>query len=374
MNEKAPDTPPRQHGGRHLWEINAVREGFILAAFILILWSLWYLRPIVLPILVSFGLAYIVDPIVTRIRQRLAIPRGVLAVAVLVILAVVCFGFGAWAWPHVVEQVSALVDRLPSYLGSVSDRFGIDVDKMRNQIASGLKLNPQDAIQGLANGSARVFGFVGSVVGTMTYFVMAVFLMVTMFVFLSSRFDRLWKVKKLLPESKRELFCKLVRGVDQACSGYVRGQLVVAIFTTTGFCIGFWLADVPYWFVVSIIGGVLSLIPYGQCSGWLLAIALKYLESTAAQGGPSGSILSVILLPSLVYAITQSTETWLITPLVQARATRLHPVTIILVLLTGGFVAGIVGLVLAIPVTASLKVVYRELDVSGLLEEGDSQS
>ncbi|MGD2108538.1 MAG: AI-2E family transporter [Phycisphaerae bacterium] len=348
-------------GGPHLWEIRAVREGFFIIAIGVALWCLWYLRPIVAPLLVAFTLAYAVDPVITTVHRRLGVPRVGVAVAVLFMCVALGLALGAWALPHVVDQAGELLERIPSYLDTVSNRYGIQADRLRDQLASKVTANPQDSIQRFAAGSAHLFGFVGSVVGTTTYLAVASVLVVVMFVYLSARFDHLAEVKRLIPPANREMFSKLIQGVDEAFSGYIRGQLVVAVFTSIGFCVGFWLVDVPYWFVVSLIGGVLSLIPYGQCSGWLLAITLKYLETVSAQGDVSFSFTSVFLLPTVVYGITQSSETWLITPLVQGQATRLHPVTIILALLIGGFAAGILGLVLAIPVTASLKFAYREI-------------
>jgi predicted PurR-regulated permease PerM len=214
-------------------------------------------------------------------------------------------------------------------------------------------------VRGTVQGAGHLAGVLGGMVGTLGQLVLTVVLVPILFVVFATYFDRLARIRQFLPPTHRERIWGLLKKVDAAFSGYVRGQLVVALFTTTGFCIGFYLADVPYWFVVSLIGGTLSLVPYGQCSGWLLAILLK--SADALTGAVAFSWFGVFIAPTLVYLVTQSMETWVITPLAQGEATNLHPVSVLVALIIGGAIAGIIGLILAVPVTASARTLFSEL-------------
>lgn len=360
---------------RHLWQFAAVRDLAMILGVVLVLAALYGLRFILAPIALAFALAYVVDPAVLFVHRR----TGASRVGVSLILLLIFFGlvtaFAIWLVPELIAQLDALVRRLPDYGQMILARQNDLLDWASTQPTSRAttqnaadpttaaemfnRTNPQQVIEALVTGTGRAFGFVGTVVSTATYLTVAAILILVFFVFFVARFDRLDDIKKFFPASRRERIWELLGHVNKAFSAYVRGQFVVAIFTTTGFCVGFWLVGVPYWFVVSLVGGALSLIPYGQMSGWLLAILFKYVESQT--GDATFSWVGVLLAPSVVYAITQSMETWVITPWVQGEAANLHPIIVIIVLIVGGSVAGILGLILAIPLTASARMLYHEV-------------
>lgn len=366
--------PDRPLADRHLWQIRPFRDVMWVLLVVLVLGAAYLMRAILAPIAVAFALAYAVDPVVRALRDRLRIPRAVSAVSFLIVSILGLALFLVWLLPTVVDQADRLASRLPEYVNALGGEQGL-AWLFGESSASGSTTRPatqptaaqrlwrqvdqQALIDNTITGVGRLFGFVGDVVGTTTYLGVAFILIVVLFVFFTARFDALAAIRSYLPASRRDYIWELLGKINGAFAGYVRGQLIVAVFTFTGFCIGFSIAGVPYWFLVSLVGGVLSLIPYGQMSGWLLAIAMKYLEVQA--GDAAFTWFSVLIAPSLVYAVTQSMETWVVTPWVQSESVNLHPVTIILVLLIGGTLAGIVGLILAIPVTASVQILFNEL-------------
>lgn len=364
------DSPPA--ADRHLWQIRPLREAAWLALAALILWVLYLLRMILAPILVAFALAYVVDPAVRLAQKRYGVPRGVSAAALLLLAVLLGLASVVWVSPVLVEQSERLVDRIPHYWESLQVRAA----ELRTGDPNDPNAAPAPTTQHVADriiartdwqqlgdsfvtGASRAFGFVGTIVSAGAYLAMAFILIIVLFVYFVATLDRVEGVKRYFPASRRDHIWELLIKIDHAFSGYVRGQFVVAIFTTTGFCIGFWLTDVPYWFIVSLIGGALSLIPYGQMSGWALAIALKYLDTQT--GDATFSWLGILVAPSIVYACTQTMETWIITPWVQSESVNLHPVTIIVALLVGGAIAGVIGLILAIPATASARMLFNEL-------------
>jgi len=118
---------------------------------------------------------------------------------------------------------------------------------------------------------------------------------------------------------------------------------------------------VPYWFLLGIGTGVLSLIPYAATLGWPMAVFMKYLEVSTSQSLASVDWMAVAFWPSLVYGVVQILEGWVLTPWIQRQSTDLSAVTILLVVLIGGALAGVYGLIVAIPLTACLKILLKEL-------------
>ena len=365
-----PTREPVPSPDRHLWQWAAVRDVAVVVGVVAGLGLLYLLRALIAPVVVGFALAYVVDPVARWAQRRLRLSRTAFAVILVVSVLGGALVASGWLLPELIEQTAALVDRLPDYSQSLFaglDEAGSQIEAesdgeptpLQNAKEFYQSTDPQQVADALLTGVGRLFGFAGTIISTATYLVVATLLILIFFVWFVARFDRLAAVKQWLPASRRDYVWTLLGKVDDAFSAYVRGQFIVAAFTTIGFCAGFWVTGVPYWFVVSLVGGVLSLVPYGQMSGWALAILLKYLE--AQTGDATLSWASIVIAPSVVYAVTQSMETWVITPWVQSESVRLHPVLIIVALLVGGSLAGIVGLILAIPLTASGRMLYQEL-------------
>jgi len=92
-----------------------------------------------------------------------------------------------------------------------------------------------------------------------------------------------------------------------------------------------------------------------------MAVFMKYLEVSTSQSLASVDWMAVAFWPSLVYGVVQILEGWVLTPWIQRQSTDLSAVTILLVVLIGGALAGVYGLIVAIPLTACLKILLKEL-------------
>jgi len=115
--------------------------------------------------------------------------------------------------------------------------------------------------------------------------------------------------------------------------------------------------------MVSLIGGAFSIIPYGQMSGFVLAVGAKLLDAQATGADfASGAVwLDALLGPAIVYALMQSLQTFVVTPWVQGSHTRMHPLLVFASVVAGGSVGGLIGVFLAIPIAASGKILLGEV-------------
>jgi predicted PurR-regulated permease PerM len=124
--------------------------------------------------------------------------------------------------------------------------------------------------------------------------------------------------------------------------------------------VGWALTGVRYWFILGLITGVLTIIPYASLVGWPLAILLKYLDGFSS-GADGFDMMTVVVWPSVAYLVVQFIESWLLTPWVQSQSMEMSAVTVLIVVFIGGALGGFYGLLLAIPVAACLKILLQEL-------------
>jgi predicted PurR-regulated permease PerM len=365
-------------GDTGIWDRRVVRELSALLCVVVLVYVAYRIRATLAPIGLAFLLSYAVEPAVRYLRDHYRVPRGASAAISLVIFIAGVAAFWVWAGPKFAEQTNALFDKLPDYAEVLRDHLGIEagnVDEFIESLKDRESGDVQRAVQ-LSNlfvaGAQRMFGFVGTIAAGTLYAVIGVFLVIVFF-FLFVTYRGWGKhLEWLAPASRRESIRKVLGYMDRALGAYVRGQLLVALFTFTGFSVGFFLVDVPYWFVVALIGGLASLIPYGQVLGPVVAITLKLLESQV--GETAFSWWGVLLAPLVVYGITQSLESWVITPIVQGEINKLHPAVIITVLILGGSIAGVAGLILAIPVAATVRASLQEFVLDKNQNDADRAS
>ena len=267
------------------------------------------------------------------------------------LLFVLLFGIGAvligQLGPIVEEQVVILAQKAPTYLESLAQRYNVNLENPRKHlqdVASTLKMNAMSLIKVALTGTSQAFGFVGSIVSETTYFLISFVLIPVYFFFFVWNFPALLStVKKYLPSSRRERILHMVQRMDHAIGNFFRGRLVIALMMGTLLSIGWLIADVPYWFLLGIGTGLLSIIPYGATLSWPLAVLLKYLDMTTGSGSSGFDWAAVVMWPSVVYGVVQLLGGWILTPWIQSQSTELSGVTILIVVFIGGAVGGLYG-------------------------------
>lgn len=147
--------------------------------------------------------------------------------------------------------------------------------------------------------------------------------------------------------------------MDRSVAAFVRGRLVQAAVMGAILSIGWLLAGVPYWLLLGMGCGLLNLVPYAAVVGCLAAVAMACVHALA---GPEAVFTwGVVIWPTVVYVAAQLIDGWIVEPLVQGKATDLDPLTVLLVVLIGGALAGLLGMLLAIPAAACVKILAREV-------------
>jgi predicted PurR-regulated permease PerM len=353
--------------GPRLWQIRAVQDLVLLAALIGTAVFLVRIQGAVIPILIAFVLAYVLEPVIGWMETKLGWRRLYVVLGLILLLLAVVSAFLVFLAPLLSKELGRLASRIPDYIGVLREEYGIDfpqAEHVARRVAQGSPKDLTDGLRSLFGEAGRLITTVTSILGTTLSIAMALILTLIVFGFLAVRFPSLPSLKQFLPQSRREQLWHRMGQVESVFAGFFRGQILVALFTFTVFSIGFSIARVPYWFVAASLGGTFSIVPYGQAVGWIAAVSLNFFEAQASDANLS--LTTILLGPSIVYAIMQSLETFVITPIVQGSSTRLHPIAVLLSVVAGGSLGGIIGVFFAIPVAATLKILFVEVFVPRL--------
>jgi predicted PurR-regulated permease PerM len=224
-------------------------------------------------------------------------------------------------------------------------------------------------------GAMQVAGFLGGFLGGLVQLVIFTFIAVFCFFFFSTAFPSVKAyVHSFIPAVKRERTLELIGKMDLAISGFVRGRLLTCSVMSVIYATGWTIMGVPHAVLLGLCTGVLGLIPYFSAIGLPMAWLLLAMSLTGAQdrtgwyfteaaAGATAAIIwwKVLVFPWVVNFVAQTTEDYVLNPMIQGKATNLHPAVILLACIAGGALAGIYGMILAIPVTACGKIMLDEV-------------
>jgi predicted PurR-regulated permease PerM len=337
------------------WGLRAWSLVGMFAVGYLMLMLLNYVSVLLVPLLVAAIVVYLLNPIVAGLHAR-GLPRVLgTALAYLTVLGLLVGGAAWMVVPVLVEQVTAAVAALPTDLAGAEeraqamvDRFGIDYDVDVEQVQQWLVDNQDTllgSLTGVGSATASVLvvlslGLVGAVA--------AFYLLVDL--------PRLRRTcLALIPPERREEVCTVGAEVSGTIGGFLRGQLLVAVFVGVSTALAMWVLGLPLWLVVGLVAGVTNLVPFiGPFIGGALAVAIALVN-----GEPLLALWAAIAI-----AVIQQVESQVVSPVVVGRSVELHPVVIILAILVGGSLAGLLGLLVSVPLAASARVLLRHFWLS----------
>jgi predicted PurR-regulated permease PerM len=347
---------------RWLWGLSS------LALFILLAWRLERLAILVL---LSFLVAYVLNPLVTRLARLRLLGR---TSATLITLTGLVVGILAVAFviiPEVVGEVRQFLTRLPT----LSERFtGTAIPWIEQHLGVAIPDtfgSAFDQAVAYAQGEgSRLIGpassILGGIVGRTTSFLFAVVgsLMFPLFLFfLLKDFPRIIDaIDNLVPVRNRVAVREVGHDVDRSLSAFLHGQFTVMLILGTLYSIGYSIVGVPVAVGVGLLTGLLCFIPYvGAATGLILALLLSALEMRGFN-----SVLGALI----VFGVVQLLDAVLITPKILGGKLGLRPLWIIVALMAGAELFGFLGVLLAVPTTAVLKVLvthtldkYRKSDL-----------
>ena len=317
-----------------------------------------FFRKIFLPLLLGLLVAYLFDPAVGWFeRHGRSRTFGVVVIVAFLVLAITAAAI--FVVPALGDQLESLADRLPEYQKRVRVQLEPLFDRLQAKYPEEIEDLQARAVESLRENFPKLAGSVGraakKVFGNFFDFVLALLNLVFVPVFAFYLLVDWPHLKKsalgLVPVAYQETVVSRVGEVDAAVSSFVRGQLVIALILATINAIGLMALDVPFGLGIGLIAGLANMIPYmALVVGLVPALALCWVEHQEVV-----RLLGVIA----VFSGAQALEGMVLSPRILGRSVNLHPVWVLLAIITGGSLFGFIGMLLAVPVAAAIQVFTR---------------
>lgn len=354
-----------------------LRLAGLSAALALLCWLAYVLRSAFTPLLVAAAIAYVLNPVVTWIEKIRNVPRLSIVTVVFATFGVVVVGGGVYAASRTVAQLAELQVRLPRYVETLGQWAGtVQYHLGRTSLPVAEPDSTDGAVPTTAPtvawwptvapwieqhgvGVARAaLGYAGKTASN-ALTVLSLFVLVPVFTFyFLLRFNEGVRVIRAhLPAAHRDAIVSAVTTIDAAMANFFRGRLIVCLIVAAATGLGWTVVGVPFSLPLGLLAGALNLVPFLSLLVLPVALVSAYLGATEA-GSPW---LMPVVMTMAVYMAVQALESFLLSPWIEGKSSGLHPLMIVVALLIGGQLAGLLGLLLAIPVASSLKTLAARL-------------
>jgi predicted PurR-regulated permease PerM len=306
---------------------------------------------IVRPFVWAGVLAFVLLPVVGLLERRLSLPRTVAAAIVFLGLLAAIIGGARLLVPLAVDQVRDLQRTLPTLVANAQNTLAETADQIGLEDLDVLIANfagVGDLTQMVARGAVPFIVGIGRFLLELLVFLIATF-------FLLRDAPRLFQwFRRVLPASQRNELVPLLGQVNTVLGRYVRGQMFLIGVMSTATFIGLSILQVPFVLLLAIMTGVLEVIPI---VGPITAGAIACLVALGHPAPWGLSQIWYVAIVAVMYTVLRHAEDYFVIPLVIGRIVKLHPAVVIFSLLTGGTLYGLLGVLVAVPVAATLRLV-----------------
>ena len=316
---------------------------------------------VLLPFFVSFLLAYVLDPVVVFIQTKCRVRNRALAVVLTLVLAVgIIVGAIASLRKPVTDQVNAAWAGFQTYIAqfNINDYVSSETQEKLLQWKSEWDWQAFLANPELTNSLKNLLPKIGNwVTGGLSWMseLLVVFIGFMYLIFLMIDFPNIRaKYSHYIPRRIRPRVVTLMGDIDRNMNAYFRGQAMVATCVGILFAIGFTITGMPMGIAMGLIIGLLNMVPYMQALGIPPCIILCLIQS-AQTGQP---VWLTLLMMTAVFIVVQTIQDMVLTPKIMGDVTGLSPAAILLSLSIWGAICGVIGMIIALPLTTLIISYY----------------
>jgi predicted PurR-regulated permease PerM len=259
--------------------------------------------------------------------------------------------------PKITREISNLIDLLPQY----SRQTNVLVNRIYTRIKQLDDISPQlsgvkEVIEGnIVNIEYEIIDVLrqltNSIIGTLSHIVTLALIPIFSFYFLKDADYFKKKIIFLIPKTCREECINIGRDIDKLLSKFIRGQIIVAMIVGLLSTVALFILGIDFAFLIGFIAGVSNIIPYvGPIIGAIPAVVIALLDT------PAKSIWVI-----LAFTTIQQIESAVLSPKIVGDSVGLHPIVVILSLLIGNEWYGVIGMLFAVPIAASIKIVGKHI-------------
>lgn len=327
------------------------------------------LKTVAAPIILAGISYYLFNPIIDWLEKHKWKRGWAIALLYLVIIGLLILLF-SFVIPAVKDQIVSLFKSFPGYWDQITQKFDeFSRSSLFDQIKDKLNTNMSDIMKTLSTKGTSVINSaissIGSIVGTVTEVVLAIVTTPLVLFYLLKDGKKLPDfLLKMLPVNGRAHTRQVLGEANHQISSYIRGQIIVSLCIGILLFIGYLIIGLPYALTLAIIAACTSIVPYlGPAIAITPAIIIAIVTSPW-----------LLIKLIIVWCVVQLLEGKFISPQVMGKTLKVHPITILFVILVAGNLFGVLGVIFAVPGYAVLKVIVTHVfiwfkRISGLYGE-----
>jgi predicted PurR-regulated permease PerM len=328
---------------------------FWLAALAVLVLALWLLSAILLPFVAGLAIAYLLTPLADRL-ERYGVNRLAAALLIITVVVLAFVYLILLVAPILGGQLTSFIGSVPGYVSKLQTLLN-DQNKPWVQKLLGAGFNPSASLSDLVSqGVGWLTTFLQSLWSggraLVSLFSLVVVTPVVAFYLLYDWHRMLRTVDEAIPLNQRETVRELAREIDAAIAGFVRGQSAVCLILGSFYALALTVTGLNFGLLIGLISGLITFIPYvGSMTGLVLGLGVA-----VAQFWPQWTPILTVLG---IFLVGQFLEGNLLSPKLVGESVGLHPVWLIFALLAFGYLFGFVGLLVAVPMAATIGVLVR---------------
>jgi predicted PurR-regulated permease PerM len=343
-------------------EYRAARSMMWTAGVLFFLWFFWTTSSILIPFILAGVIAYLFNPLVTKLHKNFGIARIWSSIAIVTILMGILAILGWLFVPTLVDQAGSLVTRLSAYISSHSNQLDEKYLK-RVLIRIGVPAKTSDQLV-----TGQVTPRVREVIGQIPAFILQLIESIPTFVermlnyiivpFAGVYLLRDWNkfeifILDMFPQRTRARRETTYNKIDTLLYRYVRGQITMAIIIGTIGMIAFWILGIPYYGLLGVVLMISDLIPI---VGMIFSVVVVEIVILLTMQLSVGVVLSGVLVIGGLHTL----EAYILGPKIVGEGIGIPPIIMILSLLIFGYFLGFLGLLIAVPSTAVIMMFVNE--------------
>lgn len=331
--------------------MGSVRTFAIIGSIFLAGAAFYLLEDILVPFLAAWVLAYLLVPMVDLLNRR--IPRALAILAVFAMLIAALSGIAFGLVPALKGQINTFLGQLPAFIAHI------------DQMSSGLfehlhlKVHARELTHQVENAlftlGSRLVGAPGEAVHTMTQLVkVSVFVAlvpVLMFYLLRDWHDLALGIESFMRASSRRRVQGFLLVSDQVLRHFLHGELLVMLAIGAMYATGYLIVGVSLGLVLGILAGIVSVIPFAS-------FALAGIPAIVISAAQFHDFTHPLMILGVI-AVTELVANTVLVPLLVGRFVRVHPAAVLLFIFAGGTLFGILGMVIALPLAATVSAYWK---------------
>ncbi len=328
-----------------------LRTAFFLILGVIIIWFLYIEREILTPFVLAGIFAYILNPLIDFISNKIKLPRTLSVVIVYVLLTAGIVAGGLALSRRIVDE-SFQVEK---FISSLTNSASLQI----NTLPDWIRPAAQDTLNSLDRSklfalSPSLFSLFPQAISQIVSFVIFLF---SGFFFLKEGKNIVDRILNLIPNEYKVDIEILLRRINSVLGGYLRGQLLMVILMSFVFFIILSSFNVKFALILAIFAGIAEIVPF---IGPIVATTVAGLASFTTQATGFGFNQTQTAIAVVVsFTVVRQLQDYLVIPYIMGRITKLHPLVILFAVLAGGHTVGMLGLILAVPVAAILKILLE---------------